>query len=65
MTRKDWVFASIEAALWYAFIYVFLYTIKNEISIIDASFVLLVLAYAAVVFCPLVRKTDAWKRLFG
>jgi len=65
MTIKNWIFAGIEAILWYAFIYGIFYTIKNDVNLYVASFIILVIAYAASISCPWFRNTDAWKRLFG
>lgn len=65
MCKKDWMLAGVELVLWYAWIYIFMYTIKNDVNLYFASFALLVIMYAAAISCPLVRHSKAWRRLFG
>lgn len=62
MSIKDWFFALIEAALWYVFLYYFLFSVKNEVNLYQSAFVLLAIAYLASISCPLVRHSGAWLR---
>jgi len=61
---KDWIYGAIAGLLFFVFIYVFFYTIKYDVNLLLASFIVWILIYAAACFSPLFRKTDAWKRLF-
>lgn len=56
MTQKEWLMAVVEAVLWYVFIYVLLYSLKNEVNLYLASLVLLVVGYVATITCPWVQK---------
>lgn len=64
MTTKNWLSAAVEAGLWYAFIYYFLYAIKNPVDLVQSAIVLVIIMYTASMMCPLLRETDAWKRLW-
>ena len=65
MTMTDWMFVGVDAALWYTFLYYFLYSIKKDVNLFKSAFVLLIILYAAFIACPWMRATDAWIRLFG
>ncbi len=65
MKPKDWFLAIVEAALWYWFTYYLLYSIKNPVELWQSALVLLVTAYLAVLVCPWVRHTDAWRKMTG
>lgn len=58
----------VEAALWYAFLYLLLDAILHKHNLWLADLYLLVTAYLAFVACPCprnqVRNTRAWERLF-
>ncbi|MFC1842508.1 hypothetical protein ACFLYU_02525 [Candidatus Dependentiae bacterium] len=64
MTKKEYGFGFLEAIFWFLFIYVLIYSIKKDVNLFVMSFVLLALMSAATMFCPLIRETDAWKKLF-
>jgi hypothetical protein len=64
MCKKDWILAGVEFVLWYAWIYIFLYTIKNPVNLYLVAGLLLVIMYAASISCPLVRHSKPWRRLF-
>lgn len=64
MSAKNWFWGVVEAILWYAFVYILLYTIKNPVDLYANSLILLMLAYAATIACPWFRKTGAWMRLW-
>lgn len=65
MKLMDWFWAVVEFGIWYAFVYYLLYTIKNPVILPFNALVLLVLLYLGIAACPLVRKTEAWKRLWS
>lgn len=62
MSTKDWLLALVEAALWYVFLYYFLFSVKNEVNLYQSAFALLAIAYLASISCPLVRHSGAWRR---
>ncbi len=64
MKTKNLFFGAVEGVIWFAFIYYLLYAIKNPVELWQASLILLVLVYLGTISCPLVRSTDAWKRMF-
>ncbi len=64
MSTKNWFLAIIETVLWYAFIYYFLYSLKNPVNLGQSAFILLVIGYLATLFCPWFQETDAWKRMW-
>ncbi|MFH1643783.1 MAG: hypothetical protein ABIA74_01270 [bacterium] len=64
MKTVDWLFSILEAILWYGFIYLFIFTIKNPVNLWLNSFILLILLYVASISCPWFRNTDAWKKLW-
>ena len=49
----------VEAALWYAFLYLLLDAIRHKRNLWLAALYLLVTAYLAFVACPWVRDTHA------
>ena len=58
--------ALIEAVLWYAFIYFFIYTIKAPyINLYVNCLILLILVYLAAITCPWIKYSNAWRRLWG
>jgi len=61
---KDWMYGAIAGFFFYVLIYAFIYSIKYDVNLFFASFIIWVLVYVASCFSPLFRKTDAWKRLF-
>lgn len=63
MNVNDWIAAIVEAGLWYTFFYYLLYAIKTPVSLVNSAAILVVIMYAASIICPLLRETDAWKRL--
>lgn len=65
MSIKDWIFAGVEAIFWYGFLYYFLFSIKNDVNLFQSALVLLLFCYVAIIFCPWVRHTSAWKELFN
>lgn len=67
MCKKDWILSGVEFVLWYIFIFIGLYAIKNinEVNLYQVSGALLVIMYAAAISCPLVRHSKPWRRLFG
>ena len=65
MKPKDMFLAIVEAALWFGFIYYFLYAVKNEVNIAQTALILLALAYLASWACPLIRHSSSWRRTFG
>lgn len=65
MSIKDWFLALVEAALWYVFIYYFLFSIKHDVNLFQSALSLLVIAYLASISCPLVRHSGGWLRAWG
>ncbi len=65
MKTIDWLWAGIESVLWYSFIYYLLYSVKNPVNLWQSSLVLLVLSYLAIMACPWVRHSNAWKKMWG
>lgn len=65
MSVNDWMFAAVDAVLWYAFLYYFLFSVKNSVNLYKSAFILLVLMYAAFIVCPWFRNTPGWIALFG
>jgi len=64
MKTKNWFMAIIESAIWYAFIYYFLYIIKNPVDLRQGASILLVLSYLGIITCPWIRNTEAWKNMW-
>ena len=64
MKAINWLFAGIEATLWYCFIFYFLYAVRHETNLYVSAFILLSLVYTASMSCPFIRSTDAWKRMW-
>lgn len=64
MSTVEILFAIVEAALWYAFLWFLLDAIRNNRNLWLASLYLLVTTYLGFVACPWVRDTRAWERLF-
>lgn len=64
MCKKDWILSGVEFVLWYLFICIGLYAIKNPVNIYVVAGLLLVIMYAAAISCPLVRHSKPWRRLF-
>jgi len=65
MRQNDLIRVVLEAGVWYIFAYYALYSIKNDVNLYQSAFVLVALVYLAFCICPLVRHTDAWKRLWN
>ena len=65
MTPMSWALATIEAGIWYVFLYCFLYSIKHKVNLFASAFVLLVLIYIAAFCCPLIRHSDSWHRMWN
>lgn len=64
MCKKDWILAGVELVLWYAWFYIFLYSLKHDVNLYMVAGLLIVIMYAASISCPLVRHSKAWRRLF-
>jgi len=64
MKSIDWLWAGIESVLWYTVIYYSLYSIKNPVILWQSAFILLVLSCLAVIACPWVRNSNAWKEMW-
>jgi hypothetical protein len=60
-----WILATVEAVIWYLFIWYLLDTVKNVATrnLWIAAIVLLLLLYAGIASCPLVWQLDAWSDL--
>lgn len=65
MNTKQWMFAIVETVIWYAFIYYFLYSLQNDVTLWLSALILLGLAYLGTVTCPLVHESKAWKRMWN
>ena len=65
MTLKNKFLSVVEAGLWYLFAYYALYAVKNPVSIGKAALILIALAYAAAVACPIFRNSSGWLRARG
>lgn len=63
MSTPEVLTGLVEAALWYAFLYLLLDAIRHKRTPWLAALYLLVTAYLAFVACPWVRDTRAWERL--
>ena len=64
MEPKNIVLATVEAVIWYLFLWYSLSTIKHpDRSLWLASLILLVLGYLGFVTCPWIRETQAWNHL--
>ncbi|MFA6397425.1 MAG: hypothetical protein WDK96_01075 [Candidatus Paceibacterota bacterium] len=66
MKTKDCFWSIVEFALWVWVTYYFFYMLQNlyEINLIEASFILVISTYFAMMACPWLRKTSAWKELW-
>lgn len=65
MKNSDKVRAVLEAVVWYAFTYYFIFVLRNPVEIWKAALVLVALAYLAIFICPWVRHTDSWRKMTG
>lgn len=65
MKTKNLFLAVVEAILWFTFIYYTLYSIKNDVNIIQSALILLVILYLASWSCPLIRNSEGWRRTWG
>ncbi len=64
MKNIDKFFSLVEAVASYFFIFYFIYAIKMPVNIFYASGILLALYYVAVLACPWLRHTEAWKKMY-
>lgn len=65
MKTENWLWAVVEAGLWYGVIYYSLYSLKNPVNLGLSALIIMGLSYLAVLVCPWFRQTDAWKRMRG
>lgn len=63
MKTRDIVLSAVSVIVWYGFIYYLLMAIKTNVDLYTASLILLVLAAIGTVACPLVNKSEEWKKL--
>lgn len=64
ISAKDIFLSLFSAAVWYVFIYYWLFVLKHPVVLWKAALILLVLACIGVLACPLLHKTDAWQQLW-
>lgn len=64
MKIKEWFLLIVEVASWFAFLYYFLYSIKNPVDLIQSALVLLALMYIALIACPWIRNSCGWKSMW-
>lgn len=64
MKTKDWFLFVVEVLAWFGFIYYLLYSVKNDVNLIQSAVILLVLMYVAMIACPWVRNSCGWKGMW-
>jgi hypothetical protein len=64
MKRAVLVYSLISSLATYAFIYYFLYVLKNNVGLASSALVLLIIMWVTVLTCPLVRNSAAYKNMF-
>lgn len=65
MKLKNVFWGAVEAVLWYFFAYQALYAVKNPVDLQRSALIIVALAYAAAVACPIFRNSEGWRRVWG
>lgn len=63
MSLKNIVLTIIDLAVWYFFVWYWLYCIKNAVFLPVSSGMLILMAVLGVVLCPLFYKSEVWRKL--
>jgi len=64
MKRSDLIYALISTLASYVLIYYSLYVIKNNVGLVGNSLVILFMLWLLVLTHPLVRNSNAFKKIF-
>jgi len=65
MKSSDSFWSIIEVVILFWFFYYLLDAIKNSTDLYLSSLILTFITIVAILACPWIRNTDAWKRMMG
>lgn len=65
MKAKDAILSIAEAIMWFAFLYYLLFSIKNDVNLVQSAIILLIIGYLGAWACPLIRNSEGWKKTWG